>query len=523
MASSPLQPLPCTSNPGIPTIAKEVLAGSVVPPDIGGESVPSGLPEHSPPEMLFTLPEQVPARPPHANLRSQFLDNLSSSVSDLLSTGQETVSTVSQPDVSQEFRTLMEDKFIDNSSLAFYKQNLYEYEQGTAAAVVKGRLRAHLPFWVEIGAPPWVLETIRSGYVFPLESIPPGVCLSNNRSALEHGDFVSSAVCDLLELGLISEVLTPPTLINPLSVSVNSEGKPRLILDLRHVNSYIPKAKFRMEDWKVFLQYLSRGGFMYKFDLKSGYHHIDICQPHHQFLGFQWTLGGTRSRYFCFTVLPFGLSSAPYLFTKFFRPLVRYWRGLGIHLVLYLDDGAGCEKDFRSTQHCSNIVRSDLVRAGLVPNCDKSIWTPVQRLEWLGISWDLLSAILSIPQPRVDRLLSALSLLKDRLPFVTPCFVASIVGKIISLSPCVGNISLIMSRFLQSAVTFRDAWDTPLDLSRFQFYPQCLDEVNFWLDNCAKLNFRKLFEYSRPVSIICTDASAFACGGHALFADKEEF
>ena len=104
--------------------------------------------------MLFTLPEQVSARPPHANSHSQFLYNLSSSVSDLLSTGKETVSTVSQPDVSQEFRTLMEDKFIDNSSLAFYKQNLYEYEQGTATAVVKGQLRAHLPFWVEIGAPP---------------------------------------------------------------------------------------------------------------------------------------------------------------------------------------------------------------------------------------------------------------------------------------------------------------------------------------------------------------------------------
>ena len=89
--------------------------------------------------------------------------------------------------------TLMEDKFTDNS-LAFYKQNLYEYEQGTAAAVVKGRLRAHLLFWVEIGAPPWVIETIRSGYVIPFETIPPGVCLSNNRSALEHGDFVSSAV-----------------------------------------------------------------------------------------------------------------------------------------------------------------------------------------------------------------------------------------------------------------------------------------------------------------------------------------
>ena len=194
--------------------------------------------------------------------------------------------------------TLMEDKFTDNSSLAFYKQNLYEYEQGTTAVVVKGRLRAHLPFWVEIGAPPWVLETIRSGYVIPFETIPPGVCLSNNRSALEHGDFVSPAVCDLLELGLISEVLTPPTVINPPSVSVNSDGKPRRILDLRHVNIYIPKAKSKNEDWKVFLQYLSCAGYMYKFDLKSGYHHIDICQPHQQFLGFQWALGGAKNRYF---------------------------------------------------------------------------------------------------------------------------------------------------------------------------------------------------------------------------------
>ena len=129
----------------------------------------------------------------------------------------------------------------------------------------------------------------------------------------------------------------------------------------------------------------------------------------------------------------------------------------------------------------------------------------------------------SIPQPRVDRLLSALSLFKDLLPFVTLRFVAPIVGKIISLSPCVGDISLIMSRFLQSAVTFRGAWDTPFDLCRFQFHPQCLDEINVWLDSCAKLNCRKFFEYSWPVSIIYTDARAFACGGHALFVDKEEF
>jgi len=68
--------------------------------------------------------------------------------------------------------------------------------------------------------------------------------------------------------------------------------------------------------------------------------------------------------------LDLGISSAPYLFTTCFRPLVHHWRGAGILLVLYLDDGAGCVKDFIITQHCSEIVQSDLVSAGLMANSE---------------------------------------------------------------------------------------------------------------------------------------------------------
>ena len=45
------------------------------------------------------------------------------------------------------------------------------------------------------------------------------------------------AISDLLKLGLIVELPQPPTVINPLSVSFNAKGTPRLVLDLRHVNS----------------------------------------------------------------------------------------------------------------------------------------------------------------------------------------------------------------------------------------------------------------------------------------------
>lgn len=64
-----------------------------------------------------------------------------------------------------------------------------------------------------------------------------------------------------------------------------------------------------------------KNGYMFSFDLKSGYHHVEIFQPHQTFLGFSWDFQG-ETRFYVFTVLPFGLSVAPYIFTKILRPLV---------------------------------------------------------------------------------------------------------------------------------------------------------------------------------------------------------
>ena len=164
--------------------------------------------------------------------------------------------------------------------LEFFGPNLHEYEQGNATPIVKGPLRGHIQFWIDIGAPEWVLSVIKHGYFIPFETTHPSIRLCNNRSAKNHPGFVSEAVSDLLEIGLITEMFSPPTVVNPLTVSFNSEGKGRLILDLRHVNKHVPKARFRMEDWRVFLQYIVPDGFMFKFDMKAGYYHEDIAYPH---------------------------------------------------------------------------------------------------------------------------------------------------------------------------------------------------------------------------------------------------
>ena len=86
------------------------------------------------------------------------------------------------------------------------------------------------------------------------------------------------------------------------------------------------------------MQFFMPGDFVFTFVLKSGYYHLDIFPQHWQYLGFTWDMG-SGNKYFTFTVLPFGLSTACYTFTKLMRPLIHHWRGMGIRAVIYVDDG----------------------------------------------------------------------------------------------------------------------------------------------------------------------------------------
>lgn len=75
-----------------------------------------------------------------------------------------------------------------------------------------------------------------------------------------------------------------------------------------------------------------------------------------------------------FTVLPFGLYTACYLFTKLTRPLIRYWRGRGLKAIIYIDDGIVAVKGEGNAKKESLMVRKDLENAGFVVNIEKSQW-----------------------------------------------------------------------------------------------------------------------------------------------------
>ena len=86
---------------------------------------------------------------------------------------------------------------------------------------------------------------------------------------------------------------------------------------------------------------------MFTFDLKSGYHHLDIFSEQWQYLGFAWS-DGPITKYYTFTALPFGLSTACYAFRKLMHTLIKLWRGRGLsyRALVYLDDGIMARKGF---------------------------------------------------------------------------------------------------------------------------------------------------------------------------------
>jgi len=141
---------------------------------------------------------------------------------------------------------------------------------------------------------------------------------------------------------------------------------------------------------------------MFSFDLKSSYHHTDIVQEHQTLLGFSWRASHSINKvFYVFTVLPFGLSSAPYIFTKVLKPLEKYWRIQGLCIAIFLDDGWAMVQDRDSCRFKALAVRGVLYNTGFVVNEDKSVWEPTQVLDGLGITWNSALGTLKIVERRI--------------------------------------------------------------------------------------------------------------------------
>ena len=126
-------------------------------------------------------------------------------------------------------------------------------------------------------------------------------------------------------------------------------------------------------------------------------------------------------------------------------------------MLLYLDNGIVAVKGKEAT------VRKVLARAGLVEHTPKCMWDPVQVMKWLGFTLDLSQGRIMVPTEKIEALKSCLMNPLSKNYFTAPAL-ASVVGKIISMSFALGPVSRLMTRSMYALLAVRSHQSQPMDV-----------------------------------------------------------
>ncbi|CAG8776292.1 4627_t:CDS:2, partial [Gigaspora margarita] len=133
------------------------------------------------------------------------------------------------------------------------------------------------------------------------------------------------------EIQQISE--QSPCFTSNILVIDKKDGKKRVVLNLRLINTFIKHTHFKMESINIVKNLIRRNDYMASIDIKDAFFHIPLHPSARKFFAFDFL--GCR---FCFKCLPFSLMSCPRIFTKILKPVIKELRSRGICIVAYLDD-----------------------------------------------------------------------------------------------------------------------------------------------------------------------------------------
>lgn len=180
--------------------------------------------------------------------------------------------------------------------------------------------------------------------------------------------------------------------ISKIFLVPKADNKFRFILNLKSLNKIVDTRHFKMEDYRTATRLLSPSCYMASIDLKDAYFLVGIHETSKKYLRFKFEL-----QTFEFQCLPFGISSAPYIFTKLLKPVVTFLRNKGLFIVNYLDDFLCLGNTYDDCLSCVSETLKLLTFLGFVVNDEKSKLVPSQCRKFLGFEFDSVDMTLSLP------------------------------------------------------------------------------------------------------------------------------
>ena len=267
----------------------------------------------------------------------------------------------------------------------------------------------------------YVISGLRNGFHlgFHSSSISLKSATSNMPSALLQPSIIDSYLQNELHKGRIASPFPIPPLPNlhtshfGVILKKHQPGKWRLILDLSSpvgasVNDGIPEDVFSVQYMSVddiidgIITY-GRGTLMAKFHIESAYRIVPVHVGDRFLLGMQW-----RGNFFIDLALPFGLRSAPYIFSAV-ADLLEWIVRRNYHVAFlkhYLDDfhTLGPPDSLQCEQNLATCIK--LFSDWGVPLHPDKFEGPSTVMTVLGIELDFLALQARLPKEKVDRISS---------------------------------------------------------------------------------------------------------------------
>ncbi|KAL8609039.1 hypothetical protein ACOMHN_065265 [Nucella lapillus] len=293
----------------------------------------------------------------------------------------------------------------------------------------------------------------------PLSDTPP----PHRPSSAEKEAVIQSDITLMLQKGAIQELHDPgPGFYSRLFVVPKPNGSWRPIMDLSPLNKFIRDIKFRMESTSSIRESIRSGDWAASIDLKDAYFHINIAQAHRKYLRFVW-----RGRTFQFKALPFGLSLAPFVFTKVCTEVASLARTRAIRLRCYLDDWLILAETQELCQMHVLHLRNLCLCLGFLLNEEKCDLTPSQTFNFLGMKFNTTTMLVSPAPKRVLRLHKLLSGLyrQNSTPVRSLYSLLGIMESLSNLVPLGRSRKRPFQRALRSRWSqARDGWDVHITL-----------------------------------------------------------
>lgn len=237
----------------------------------------------------------------------------------------------------------------------------------------------------------------------------------NMRSAKEQRAVINAYLADECAegriLGPFEEQVLPQLHVSRLGVvPKHTPGSWRLIVDLSSpeglsVNDGISRERCSLSYVSVrsaaeAVARLGRGALLAKIDIKAAYRMLPVHPDDRWLLGMQW-----EGALFVETALPFGLRSAPKLFTAVADALEWIVEQEGVHPIMhYLDDFLLLGPPGQAVcAHNLEVLLSAFSRLG-VPVAWEKLVGPTTRLTFLGIELDTVAMLMRLPERKLAEL-----------------------------------------------------------------------------------------------------------------------